>query len=85
VNVPVLVQACLYYEQLLDGLGMSNCQAELDIHLDAKSMQSIIAYSRLNPPYDQYEDFKHSYIQNEAEERTSTKDVKSRLNFNRGY
>lgn len=64
VNVPVLVQACLYYEQLLDGMGMSNCNSELDIHLDAKSMINIVAYSRLNPPYDQYEDFKHSYIQN---------------------
>lgn len=85
VNVAVLVQACLYYERLLDKAGMSNCQADLDIHLDAKSMQSIVAYSRLNPPYDQYEDFRHSYIQNEGEERTSTKDVKSRLNFSRNY
>lgn len=61
VNIPILVQTCLYLETVLIELGLSFNQ-QLTINLDNKSLQGIISYSRLNPPYEQYADFRHSNL-----------------------
>jgi hypothetical protein len=84
VNVPILVQACLFYEQILDRIGLSK-NSEMDIRLDSRSIQNIVTYSRLNPPYDQYEEFKHSHIKVDAKERSNTRYDKSRLDFSGDY